>query len=74
MRTYTIRAGCSFLRRHIDGHDEVLMGGQQIELDDDVALSHAGKIEPVVVHDAADAAAAGDTDAAVQTSAPEGGA
>lgn len=42
-RLYTIRTGCAF--RQADGSK--LTGGQQIELEDDVARDHAEKLEPL---------------------------
>jgi hypothetical protein len=43
MQTRTIRGGCSF--RMPDG--SLKTGGDQIELEDDVAQAHADKLEPL---------------------------
>lgn len=43
MKTYKIRSGCSF--RVSD--TKVKQGGELIDLEDDVAATHADKIEPV---------------------------
>jgi hypothetical protein len=43
LKTYRIRTGCSF---RLDD-TTVRTGGEIIELEDDVAASHADKIEPV---------------------------
>jgi hypothetical protein len=43
LKTYRIRSGCSF---RLDD-TTVRTGGETIELEDDVAASHADKIEPV---------------------------
>lgn len=49
MRTYTIRTGCSFRL-----HDGTLRtGGQEIDLEDDVAQAHADKIDPQAMPDPA---------------------
>jgi hypothetical protein len=45
VKTYRIRSGCSFVRD--DG--SIATGGEEIELEDDVAAVHAKKIEPVQV-------------------------
>lgn len=58
----TIRSGASFVTRDPEtGADVTLYGGQEIELDDDVAQAHADKLEPLPAKD-------------VQASAPTGAA
>lgn len=52
MKTYTIRSGATF--RVSD--TQVLQGGEQIDLADDVAAAHADKLEPVAPEAAAEAA------------------
>ena len=47
MRTYTIAGGASFVTQDEKGNRVVLTGGQQIELEDDVAALHADKLEPL---------------------------
>jgi hypothetical protein len=42
-RKYLIRAGCAFTL----GGGLVATGGEEIELEDDVAATHADKLEPL---------------------------
>ncbi len=66
MRTYTIRTGCSFRL-----HDGTLRtGGQEIELEDDVAQAHADKIELVPDEPELAATPEPDPETGVQTPAP----
>lgn len=43
----TIASGASFVTTNEKGERVVLTGGQEIELDDDVAAMHADKLEPL---------------------------
>jgi len=43
----TIRAGASFVTTDDAGKTVTRYGGEQIELDDDVAAAHADKLEPL---------------------------
>jgi hypothetical protein len=64
LRTYTIRTGCSFRL-----HDGTLRtGGEEIDLEDDVAQIHADKIDLLAEEPAPEAAPA--PEPAVQTPAP----
>lgn len=56
----TIRSGASFLTTDKAGKPVTKYGGETIELDDDVAATHADKLEPLPAE-------------TVQTPAPEDG-
>lgn len=43
----TIRSGASFVTTDEAGKPVTKYGGEQIELDDDVAAAHADKLEPL---------------------------
>jgi hypothetical protein len=48
MRSYIIRAGASFVTTDTEGKTVTLTGGQPIELEDDVAATHADKVDSVL--------------------------
>ncbi len=47
MKPYRIRGGASFVTHDEQGNRVIKTGGDTIELEDDVAASHADKIEPM---------------------------
>lgn len=47
MQKRTIAGGASFVSANDKGERVVLTGGQEIELEDDVAATHADKLEPL---------------------------
>lgn len=63
-RQYTILGGYSFVRTNpATGEDETLTGGQVIELDDDVAATHAHRLQALPDADPGEAGPAGDAQA-----------